>query len=119
MRHIVNSGTAATLVTIPHFDQFQTGDGLKQNSRWILDALGVDEVASILVSHALFDSPEIAVEINSGQKFADVLNLMGETLGPGRVFRIVVQQFAILFEVSPASRRVNYNRVELAALLGL
>ncbi|GIW11931.1 MAG: hypothetical protein KatS3mg061_2988 [Dehalococcoidia bacterium] len=69
---VVHSGAAAADFGLLQFNQFEAGDALQDRPRLLADALGVLEMAGILVGEAERERVILPAGRKLGQQFADI-----------------------------------------------
>src|SRR5690349_20997150 len=113
MGEIVDAGAAATTIGAFHFSELQSGYHLQKLSWLSSNALGMGEMARILICNGHFDGAQFGNHAESGKKFASVLYSRAEMLGFFAVSRIIAQQITILFHCGAAPSRIDDDRVKV------
>jgi hypothetical protein len=90
---------------------------LLQQLPWLLlDALGMEEMAGIIIHYPFWQGAQGTTERFLHEHFGNVSHPGTEMLRPGRKLRIVCQQFAVGFELCAASCGIVDNGIHLVLL---
>ncbi len=109
---VVDPGRAAAQLGLGDLPQLEAGDRAEQPPRLGAHALGVREVAGVVVGHGHLervadrDRPELVEDLG------DVAHLVGEGPGPVGVRRVVGQQPGVVLHRRPAAGGVDHDPLD-------
>src|SRR5262245_18074039 len=92
---IVDSRTAAALLSSFHLNKLDPGDGLEQLSRFCLHALPMNKVTRVVVAYAFVQRDfQVARQSRRGEEFSDIFHLGRESLRALLNMRVFLQHGA-------------------------
>ena len=110
---VVDTAATAAAVGVSHLDELEAGDSLQDGARLDAGALGVGEVARVLIGHAPIHASHLRVEGQGDQELTDVLDEGGERGGLLGVVRVVFEELAILLQRRAAAGGVGQNSLHI------
>ena len=112
VQQVVGTGAAAADLGLDQLAQLDAGDAAQQPARLVAHALGVREVARVLVGDRHRQRVPLRDRAQLVEQLGDVARLRGQrgrALGPAR---LVAQLVAVLLEVRPAAGGVHDDGVD-------
>ena len=114
--NVVDAGGAAAEIGVGDGRQFQAGYLLQQVARLLTNLLGVQQVAGVVVGHALGHRTQRPAQRFLGETFRNVLHALAEATGALGKSRVVSQQLAVALELCAAAGRVVDDDVNVLPL---